>query len=52
MRVHFKGRNGFLNIYTNEVSFDGYIFKSILEAIDFFEKQDMEEKILFNFLNS
>ena len=37
MRVTFKGRVGVLNVYTNEVSFDGYIFKSILEAIDFID---------------
>lgn len=52
MKVTFKNRVGFLNVYTNEVSFGEYIFKNILEAIEFFEKKDMEEKIILGFFDS
>ena len=46
MRAIFNNMVGELDIYTNEVVFDGKRFKCICDAIDYYEKLHKEEEIL------
>jgi hypothetical protein len=50
MRAIFNNMVGELDIYTNEVVFEGKRFKCIFDAIDYFEKLRKEEDIFFHFL--
>jgi hypothetical protein len=50
MKVIFNSRVGVLDIDTNEVCFDRIKFKSILYAIEYFRKKEIEAQLVNDML--
>jgi hypothetical protein len=51
MKIVFNNNKGELNLNTNEVTFGNITFKSILYAIDYLQRKNIEEKIFLQIMS-
>lgn len=52
MKIIFNNNVGELDLNTNEVTFENKKFKSILYAIDYFKRKEIEEKLMLEIISN